>query len=58
MIDIFCPDDQGPILAENNALTITDDGHWTIEGAKIFGERFKNANNTAAKLLVKSDQNL
>ncbi len=51
MIDFFCPDLYCTIFTEGTKITIIDNGHWSMEGARIFGERFRDSKNAAAQII-------
>ncbi len=52
IIDILCPDFKCPILLDDGSISMIDDGHWSVGGAKLFGLRFKNSGHPAVKILL------
>jgi peptidoglycan/LPS O-acetylase OafA/YrhL len=52
-IDMACPHLDCQILTDDLKLTIIDDGHWSVEGATLFGQRLKGSQSVAAQMLFK-----
>ena len=49
----MCPQEDCFVLGENNNLLIIDDGHWSVEGARIVGKNMRNRADKAARILFK-----
>ena len=49
--DVFCDSAICPIFTSHKKLVYYDRRHWTLEGADLFGEKFKSSSSNAAMIV-------